>query len=66
MTTAQEHVIIDELSRIVEEMRAQRPRYKSHALGFLDSVSASRVDDWADELEELLVDVREHLLPGAT
>lgn len=47
-----------EIRRIVDEMRSQRPRYKSHDLGFVDSVSASRVDEWADELEALLA------LPG--
>jgi hypothetical protein len=43
-----------EVRRIIEEMRAEGPRYKSHDLGFVDSVSANRVDDWADELEALL------------
>lgn len=45
-----------ELRRIVREMRSERSRYKSHDLGFVDSVSSSRVDDWADELEMLLCD----------
>lgn len=43
-----------ELGRIIEEMRSERPRYKSHDLGFVDSVSSSRVDEWADEIEQLL------------
>jgi hypothetical protein len=41
------------LERIIAEMRSERSRYKSHDLGFVDSVSSNRVDDWADELVEL-------------
>ena len=48
-----------EIRRIIAEMRSERPRYKSHDLGFVDSVSASRVDDWADELEAISARVRE-------
>jgi len=47
-------LLVGELTRIVSEMRRHGPRYKSHDLGFVDSVSASRVDDWADELEALV------------
>lgn len=43
-----------QIRRIIGEMRNERPRYKSHDLGYVDSVSASRVDEWADELETLL------------
>jgi hypothetical protein len=42
------------LLEIIEEMRSERMRYKSHDLGFVDSVSSSRVDEWADELESLV------------
>lgn len=45
---------LEQLKRIIEEMRSERSRYKSHDLGYVDSVSASRVDEWADELESLL------------
>jgi hypothetical protein len=41
------------LLTLVEQMRAEGPRYKSHDLGFVDSVSANRVDEWADELAEM-------------
>ncbi len=41
------------LREIVEEMRSERPRYKSHDLGYVDSVSANNVDDWADRLAAL-------------
>jgi hypothetical protein len=43
------------LRQIVREMR-RCSRYKSHDLGYEDSVSSNRVDDWADELTELLCD----------
>lgn len=39
------------IAEILSRMRNERSRYKSHDLGFVDSVSASSVDDWADELE---------------
>lgn len=45
-----------EILRIIWEMRSERSRYKSHDLGFVDSVSSSRVDDWADELEAIVCD----------
>lgn len=38
------------LWRVIGEMRSERPHYKSHDLGFVDSVAAHSVDDWADEL----------------
>ena len=43
-----------EIQRIIGEMRSTRSRYKSHDLGFVDSVSSNRVDEWANELEALL------------
>jgi hypothetical protein len=46
---------VKDLTRIINEMRSERGRYKSHDLGFVDSVSANCVDDWADELEALMV-----------
>lgn len=45
------------LRQMIESMRSERSRYKSHDLGFVDSVSSSRVDDWADDIEALLPDV---------
>jgi hypothetical protein len=42
------------LQEIVEEMRAEGSRYKSHDLGYVDSVSANRVDEWADEIAACL------------
>lgn len=42
------------LQRIIEEMRNERSRYKSHDLGYTDSVSSNNVDEWADELAALL------------
>ena len=45
------------LRAIIEAMRSERSRYKSHDLGYVDSVSASQVDDWADELEAQLATV---------
>lgn len=44
----------DELRRILGEMR-RCSRYRSHPLGFEDSVDANRVDDWADEIETLVL-----------
>ncbi len=44
----------DKLADIIERMRNEGPRYKSHELGYTDSVSANNVDEWADELAELL------------
>jgi len=44
---------LEQLRDIVRQMRSTHSRYKSHDLGFVDSVSASYVDDWADELDEL-------------
>lgn len=49
-----ETALREQINRIVGEMRSERSRYKSHDLGFVDSVSSSRVDEWADELEALL------------
>jgi hypothetical protein len=51
------------IRRIIDEMRSERPRYKSHPLGYVDSVSASNVDEWADELEALLAAPRAPLEP---
>lgn len=42
---------IEKLREIIQQMRNERPRYKSHDLGYVDSVSANNVDEWADELE---------------
>ena len=42
------------LQGIIAEMRSERSRYKSDPRGFTDSVGASAVDEWADELEALL------------
>lgn len=42
------------LQAIVDEMRAEGPRYKSHDLGYVDSVSANRVDEWADEIAAII------------
>jgi hypothetical protein len=44
----------ERLTAIVAEMRSDVPRYKSHDLGFVDSVSSHRVDEWADEIEAAL------------
>jgi len=49
------------LQEIVEEMRSERPRYKSHDLGYVDSVSANRVDEWADEIAALIEPVATRL-----
>ena len=46
----------ERLRALIAEMRNERSRYKSHDLGFVDSVSASSVDDWADELEAALAE----------
>jgi ribosomal protein L37AE/L43A len=45
MTTPREAI-----RQIIDAMRSEGPRYKSHDLGHVDSVSSSRVDDWADEV----------------
>lgn len=50
--------VSEALRAIIEQMRAEGPRYKSHDLGFVDSVSANRVDEWADEIEQLLAEGR--------
>ena len=49
-------MLTSELRRITREMRSERSRYKSHDWGCVDSVSSSRVDDWADEIETVLCD----------
>ena len=41
-------------TEILRQMRNEGPRYKSHDLGYVDSVSANNVDEWADELEAAL------------
>lgn len=42
------------IREIIESMRSEGPRYKSHDLGYVDSVSAFLVDEWADEIEQAL------------
>ena len=42
------------LADIVTRMRSETPRYKSHDLGYVDSVAANAVDEWADEIEAIL------------
>ena len=41
------------LQEIARSMRAAQP-YKSHDLGFADSISSNRVEEWADEIDEAL------------
>lgn len=45
----------ERLREIARSMRAAQP-YKSHDLGFADSISANRVEEWADEIEAALAD----------
>lgn len=62
MTTPIQQQAEQEIRRIIEEMRSDGPRYKSHDLGYVDSVSVNRVEEWADELEALLA-ARDPQLP---
>src|SRR4030095_12245954 len=52
------------LRALIAQMRNERNRYKSHDLGFVDSVSAAAVDDWADELEAALAEGMPPAEPG--
>ena len=47
----------ERLDDIIMAMRSERPRYKSHDLGFVDSVSSNRIDEWVDELETMLAEL---------
>lgn len=42
------------LRALERDMRSEHHRFKSHPLGYVDSVSVSYVEDWADELAALL------------
>lgn len=46
------------LRELAERMRSDGPRYKSHDLGFVDSVGVNTVEDWADELEQAAATLR--------
>lgn len=44
----------EKIREIIERMRSDGPRYKSHDLGYVDSVGINTVEDWADELGTIL------------
>lgn len=52
--SAAQHQMREQIRAMVGQMRNERIRYKSHDLGYADSVSSNTVEDWADELSALV------------
>jgi hypothetical protein len=57
LTTPALRALREKIERIIDDMRAEYPRYQSHPFSAIDSVASKDVDVWADQLEAALAEL---------